>query len=222
MKHLMTAAVAVLLFAPAAHAGKPAPPPSNGSNPIVFVHGWNSSGSVWNTMISRFSADGWPSSFLNNWSYDTSQSNKTTASQIQTKIDQIVAATGVPKVDIIVHSMGGLSSRWYLKYLGGTAKVDDWVSLGSPNHGTDTANFCFQTSCGEMRIGSAFLSELNSVDETPGDVAYRTWWSPCDDVINPDSSVALTGATNTKTACVSHSGLYGDATIYGQVRDFVR
>ena len=191
-------------------------------DPILFVHGWNSSGTVWNTMISRFQADGWTPAELNNWSYDTSQSNATTAGQIRDKVDQILAATGNTKVDVITHSMGGLSSRYYVKNLAGDAKVDDWVSLGGPNHGTDTANWCFQTSCYEMRIGSSFLNALNSGDETPGAVTYRTWWSPCDSIINPDSSVSLSGATNTKTACLSHSALYEDATVYGQVREFVR
>ena len=223
MKQLMVAAVAVLLFAPAAQAGKPAPPPTtSGKNPIVFVHGWNSSGTVWNTMISRFSADGWTSAELNNWSYNTSQSNATTASQLGSLVNDVLRRTGASKVDIISHSMGGLSSRYYVKNLGGDLKVDDWVSLGGPNHGTDTANFCFSTSCSEMRIGSSFLAALNSGDETPGTPTFGTWWSPCDDVINPDSSVALGGAANTQTACVSHSGLYGDATIYAQVREFVR
>ena len=86
--------------------------------------------------------------------------------------------------------MGSLNSRWYIKFLGGEAKVDDWVSLGGPNHGTETANFCFSTSCVEMRVGSKFLGELNAGDETPGTVNYGTWWSPCDEIINPDSSVA--------------------------------
>ena len=219
-------ALALFAIASTAVAAKPGggggTPPAPPSNPILFVHGWNSSGTVWNTMISRFQADGWPAAYLNNWSYNTAQSNRTTAAQIQTKVDGILAATGATKVDIIVHSMGGLSSRHYLKFLGGTAKVDDWASLGSPNHGTDTANFCWDTSCGEMRIGSSFLSELNAGDETPGSVVYRTWWSPCDNVINPDSSVALSGATNTRTACLGHSELYADATVYGQVREFVR
>jgi triacylglycerol lipase len=191
-------------------------------DPILFVHGWNSSGSVWNTMIDRFKADGWTTAELNNWSYNTSQSNKTTASEIKTKVDDILASTGATKVDVVTHSMGGLSSRWYVKFLAGDVKVDDWVSLGGPNHGTDTANFCSQTSCIEMRIGSAFLTELNAGDETPGAVTYGTWWSPCDTVINPDSSVSLSGAKNTKTACISHSNLTTDATVYGQVRDFVR
>jgi triacylglycerol lipase len=196
----------------------------SGHDPILFVHGWNSSGSVWTTMISRFQADGYTAAELNNWSYDTSQSNKTTAAQIATKVAQIKTATGAAKVDLITHSMGGLSSRWYVKFLaGGQSDVDDWVSLGGPNHGTDTANFCFSTACSEMRIGSSFLADLNAGDESPGTtVAYRTWWSPCDTVINPDSSVSVTGAVNTQTACLGHSDLYADATVYAQVRDAIR
>jgi len=173
-------------------------------------------------MISRFQADGWTSAELNNWSYNTSQSNVTTAGEVRDRVDQILAATGAAKVDIVTHSMGGLSSRYYLKNLGGDAKVDEWVSLGGPNHGTDTARFCWQTSCVEMRPGSSFLNALNSGDETPGAPRYGTWWSPCDEVINPDSSTPLSGAANTQTACMSHSNLKEDATVYGQVRDFVR
>jgi triacylglycerol lipase len=192
-------------------------------DPILFVHGWNSSGSTWNTMIGRFQADGWTAAELNNWSYNTAQSNVTTAGQVNTKVDQIRAATGAAKVDIISHSMGGLSTRYYLKNLGGQPEVDEWVSLGGPNHGTTTANLCFwNTSCIEMRPNSTFLNALNATDETPGLVNYGTWWSPCDEIINPDSSVALSGATNTQTACMSHGSLHQDATVYGQVRNFVQ
>jgi triacylglycerol lipase len=190
-------------------------------HPILFVHGWNSSGSVWNTMIANFKADGWTASQLVNWSYNTSQSNATTAAQIRTKVDSILLATGATKVDVITHSMGGLSSRYYAKNLGGDAKIDAWVSLGGPNHGTTTAYGCFATSCVEMRPGSTFLKNLNATDETPGAPRYATWWSACDAVIEPDNSTPLIGATNTQTACLSHSALYSDATTYAQVRDWV-
>jgi triacylglycerol lipase len=231
VRRFVVCAFAAILLAlaasgPPASAARPGGGGGGGSSgphdPILFVHGWNSSSTTWNTMVSRFQKDGWTASELNNWSYNTAQSNKTTAAQIQTKVDQILAATGRTKVDLITHSMGGLSSRWYVKFLGGDLKVDEWVSLGGPNHGTDTANFCFDVSCGEMRIGSQFLSDLNAGDETPGLVNYGTWWSPCDSIINPDSSVSLIGATNTRTACVSHTSLPSDATIYAQVRDFVK
>ena len=139
MRIRLVAAIAAAVFAfvlPAA---------ASAHDPILFVHGWNSSSSTWNTMVSRFQADGWTASELNNWSYNWHQSNATTASQIKSKVDSILAATGAAKVDVISHSMGGLSSRYYVRNLGGDQKVDDWVSLGGPNHGTDTANFCFDT-----------------------------------------------------------------------------
>ena len=193
-------------------------------DPILFVHGWSGSASNWNTMIGRFEKDGYSKSQLRAYSYNTSQSNKTTAETIvKSEVEKLKKETGAAKVDIVAHSMGSLNSRWYIKFVaGGEANVDDWVSLGGPNHGTTAANICFSTSCVEMRIGSTFLSELNAGDETPGAVNYGTWWSPCDEFINPDSSVPLSGATNTETACISHLGLLSDETVYKGVREFVK
>lgn len=186
--------------------------------PVLFVHGWNSSQATWDTAVASFKAAGYVDAELFRWSYDTSQSNTVTAEDIRTRVASIRTQTGWDKVDVVAHSMGSLSSRYYLKNLGGDAFVDDWVSLGGPNHGTDTANLCTQTSCREMRIGSAFLTALNSGDESPGAPASSTWWSPCDTVINPDSSVPVAGATNTKTACISHGALTTDSTVLSQVR----
>ena len=200
------------------------PASSLGQDPILFVHGYSESASLWNTMIANFEKDGYPKSYLSAYSYNTSTSNKTLAeTEVKSRVEALKKATGATKVDIIAHSMGSLNTRWYIKFVsGGEANVDDWVSLGGPNHGTETANFCFSTSCVEMRVGSKFLSELNAGDETPGAVSYGTWWSPCDEIINPDSSVALSGATNTKTACLSHTALTTDKTVYEQVREFVK
>jgi triacylglycerol lipase len=193
-------------------------------DPILFVHGWSGSASNWNTMIGRFEKDGYSKSQLRAYSYNTSQSNKTTAETIvKSEVEKLKKETGAAKVDIIAHSMGSLNSRWYIKFVKeGEANVDDWVSLGGPNHGTTAANLCFSTSCVEMRPGSTFLSELNAGDETPGTVNYGTWWSPCDEFINPDSSVPLSGATNTETACISHLALLSDETVYKGVREFVK
>ena len=225
VKTIMTRWLLALTVAAATLVGLPSPAhaatytPS--SNPILFVHGWNSSASTWNTMISRFQADGWPSTYLRAFSYNTSQSNATTAETVSQEVDKLLAATGATKVDIVTHSMGGLSSRYYLKNLASSGKVDRWVSLGGPNHGTSSANTCFSTACIEMRVGSTFLANLNSGDESPGTFTYGTWRSPCDGVINPVDSTIVSGATNTQTACVVHTSLQNDATIYGQVRDFI-
>lgn len=215
-KTLLAVALATAaLLAPAASSAM-------AHDPILFVHGWAENESVWTTMIGNFSREGWTREELNNWRYSTSQSNVRTASEVRTKVEAILRATGASKVDVVTHSMGGLSTRYYLKNLGGTEKVDDWVSLGGPNHGTSTANFCFEASCVEMRVGSTFLRELNATDETPGAVNYGTWWSSCDEIINPDESVLLSGATNTAAGCVGHIALTSNGTVFAGVREFVR
>lgn len=193
-----------------------------GPDPIVFVHGWNPDISPWQPMADRFEADGWPDGHLDQWSYDFTQSNATTAAHLADEIERLLTRTGATKVDVITHSMGALSSRYYLKNLGGAAKVDAWVSLGGPNHGTETARWCGGAPCVEMRPGSGFLTTLNSGDETPGSTRYATWRSPCDSVIDPTDSVALTGALNSTTACLGHSGLRTDGAVYDEVREHVR
>lgn len=189
--------------------------------PILFVHGYDSNGATWNTMVANFEAAGYTADELFAISYNSSQSNVTTAGELAGIVADIQASTGWATVDVISHSMGGLSSRYYLRNLDGTAEVDEWVSLGGPNHGTRTARFCFDTSCQEMRASSPFLTALNAGDETPGAVRYGTWASPCDLVILPNTSVPLTGARNTKTACLGHSDLQNDDTVFGQVLRFV-
>jgi triacylglycerol lipase len=220
---MVTRRLATFVAAIAVCIAAAVPASASAQDPILFVHGYVESASLWNTMIANFEKDGYAKSALSAYSYNTSQSNKVDAEEVKSRVETLLKNNpGATKVDIIAHSMGSLNSRWYIKFLGGESKVDDWVSLGGPNHGTETANFCFSTSCVEMRVGSKFLSELNAGDETPGTVSYGTWWSPCDEIINPDSSVALSGATNTKTACISHTALTTDSTVYAQVREFVK
>jgi triacylglycerol lipase len=208
----MIAALALLVGAAVAQA----------RSPILFVHGYRESGSLWNTMIGRFEKSGWTKAELNNWTYNTSQSNATTAKEVATKVGEILKSSGATKVDLVTHSMGALSTRYYIKNLGGESKVEDWVSLGGPNHGTTLANWCSDASCVEMRPKSTFLNQLNAGSETPPPVRYGTWWSPCDEIINPHTSVILTGATNTETECISHVALTTNEKVYTQVREFVR
>jgi triacylglycerol lipase len=195
--------VPLLFGATPALAGKPGDGGGGGltRNPIVFVHGWNGSSSNFNTMISRFKADGWTSNELWTFSYNTSQCINTSASQLQTFVNNVLAQTGATRVDIIAHSMGGLvSSR-------ANIPVSQTVAIGSPFSGTDMAYGCTDCSCLEMQPPG------------PGGCLQATWWSPCDEIINPDSSAACGRAT--KTACLSHLGLLSDATVYAQVRDYV-
>jgi len=191
-------------------------------DPILFVHGYGGANENFCTMIDRFRADGWSENELYAYDYSFVASLATSAQEIRSQIDAIVSRTGASKVDIIAHSAGSVSSRYYIRNLGGDSRVDAWVSLAGPNHGTDTADNCSFTPCLEIRLGSTFLAALNTGDETPGPVRYATWWSACDETINPDTSTPLVGATNNQTSCLAHFNLLIDPIVYQQVRDWIR
>jgi len=191
-------------------------------NPVLFVHGFAGTAFSWNEMVADFRAAGYGAHELKAWQYNSTRSNVSIAQDLGDEVEGLLASTGASKVDIVAHSMGSLSSRYYLKNLGGTSKVDDWVSIGGANHGTDAATLCgLLVSCREMRIGSAFLADLNAGDETPGAVSYGTFWSSCDELINPDQSVILSGATNANVGCVGHLALLTDDSVSAEVRAFV-
>ncbi|MET9834293.1 alpha/beta fold hydrolase [Streptomyces sp. NPDC006385] len=201
----------------------PTPAHAATRDPVVFVHGLSSSASTWGDWIGYFKADGYTSAELNARSYDWAQSNATTARQLATEIRDVLARTGASKVDLVVHSMGALSSRYYLKNLGGTSYVDDFVSTAGVNHGTSTASWCawLYTSCAEMNTGSSFLTALNSGDETPGGVSYASYWSNCDEALTPDTTAILSGATNVEVGCVAHTDMNNDHGVYERVRGFI-
>lgn len=190
-------------------------------DPILFVHGWRGRAEQWRPMMELFVDDGWSRARLYAWTLDPRDSNPAAAAKIAARVDQILAATGARRVDIVTHSMGALSTRYYLKNLESGGKVDAWVSLGGPNHGIHLADLCISADCADMRRGSAFLAALNRGDETPGRARYATWRSPCDEIIDPVDTVVLEGADNHLTGCVSHLGLLRDPAIYRAVRDFV-
>jgi triacylglycerol esterase/lipase EstA (alpha/beta hydrolase family) len=207
----------------------PPPPPAPYTHtPILFVHGYNGSSSTWTTMVNRFIADGYAAAELVNFTYDYTKSNRTTAQLIKTKVDSILSLhPEVSQVNIITHSMGTISVRYYIDSLGGSPNVHAFAGLGATNHGTSLANFLFCTSCVEMRPGSTLLNHLNATDESPFAVGYSTWRSPCDEAVIPNDSPILAGLipnieNNVLTACMSHSDLHEDATVYAQVRDFIQ
>jgi triacylglycerol lipase len=179
-------------------------------DPVIFVHGYTGSASSFDSMKQWLISAGWPESMLFAIQYsNTTGSNVQNANELSQFVNQVLKKTKATKVDIIAHSMGGLSTRYYIKNLDGATKVNDVVTLGSPHHGTNSAYYGFFTAgAREMMPDSTFLQELNSVDETPGSaVQYTSIYSNTDEVISPYTSSILNGAKNVEVSGVSHSGL---------------
>jgi triacylglycerol lipase len=121
------------------------------------------------------------------------------AAELGQAVDRILAVTGAHKVAIVGHSEGGMMPRYYIKRLGGAAKVSDLVALAPSNHGTmdvlallGAQQGC--TACGQQFAwGSTFLQHLNAGDETPPAVAYTVIETALDAVVTPYTSAFLSG-----------------------------
>ncbi|MFE5244985.1 MULTISPECIES: esterase/lipase family protein [unclassified Streptomyces] len=229
----VTAAFTLFSAAPAAGAAETATSASSStsaaavaplstSTPVVFVHGYTGNASNWVTGMSVFQLNGWSSSSLFAYEYNSYGNNVTNAQGLATFVNNVKARTGASKVAIVNHSMGGLVSQYYLKVLGGNTSVSHLASIAGANHGTTFASACLvYVTCQQMYPGSSFISQITSGDETPGDTKYATWYSACDGVIIPYTSTRLTGATNNNVLCQTHIGFLADTVVLGQIARFV-
>jgi triacylglycerol lipase len=188
------------------------------TKPVLLVHGFTRTSADFGSTIVELKKQGYTDAQIFTIDYNSFAPNAYTATQIAAKVQSIRTTTGADKVDIITQSMGAYGARYFIKNLGGAAVVDTFVSLAGPNHGTTTTNTpqCgYIPSCVEMRPGSAFLTDLNAGDETPGRVKYVTFWSTCDDVVlPPGDSVPLKGAINIRfPKCLTHMQLPVDPDV---------
>ncbi|WP_037574968.1 esterase/lipase family protein [Phaeacidiphilus oryzae] len=150
------------------------------------------------------------------------------AGELAAFTDQVLSATGASKVDLVGHSQGGMMPRYYLKNLGGAAKVDKLVGLAPSNNGTtldgitalasqwgllEPANrFLVQAcaACVQQEAGSPFLTGLNAGGETVPGVDYTVIATKDDEVVTPYTNAFLPAAPNVHDITVQNQcGLDG-------------
>lgn len=109
--------------------------------PVVYVGGWQPRGDYVDISrhYERLDPEGTPDSC----NLRIEHSNRGIiyyAHVLSDEIEELKRNTGARKVDIVAHSMGGLISRWYIQQ-GYRNDVRRFVSVGSPHHGSDWADF---------------------------------------------------------------------------------
>lgn len=130
------------------------------------------------------------------------------AGQLATFVDQVLASTGAPKADIVGHSQGGMMPNYYLKFLGGAAKVNVLIGLAPDNHGTtllgltkllpyfpgaeDLLN-ANTPGLADQMAGSPFITKLNAGGDTVPGVRYTVIATRYDEVVTPYRTQYLDG-----------------------------
>ncbi len=191
--------------------------------PILFVHGIKGSAADFDAMIARFVAAGWPAErlFARTFADPAWGCNVDNASAIAGWVAEIRATTGATAIDLVAHSMGTLSTRYYMKHLDGAAAVRAYVTLGGMHHGLQSAcspDFPFKPCVwNELCADGAFIADLNAAPATPGPARWVSIYGTGDTTVPNDSSL-LTGADNVAVAGATHVGLVAEQPGYDALR----
>jgi len=166
--------------------------------PVVLVHGtFGDSFVSWQSLSPMLAGDGYCVFALDYGLRGTGPIEKS-AAQLRDFVDRVLSATGATKVSIVGHSQGGMMPRYYLRFLGGAAKVDELIGLAPSNHGTTNpltpppgSSLC--PACAQQAAGSAFLTNLNAGRDVEPGVDYTVLSTRYDEVVTPYRSQYLTG-----------------------------
>jgi triacylglycerol lipase len=234
-KRILTALVAAVTLGVAAPAVAEAAPSSGWNNwscapsaqhpePVVLVHGLGANDTVnWFFHAPKIAAQGY---CVYSLTYGTGilgpgvgglASMRDSAAQLGRFVDRVRTATGAAKVDIVGHSEGSTMPAYYLKFLGGAAKVGHFVGFGANYRGTTLGGLdalakalltsvpglraILKTACGactEYLAPSAFLDDLARGGVHVAGPAYTSIVSKYDEVVTPYTSGILNepGATD--------------------------
>jgi triacylglycerol lipase len=118
--------------------------------------------------------------------------------------------------------MGTLSSRYYVKHLGGQDEVNTYVTLGGMHHGLASPCWSPVRPCvwEELCERGAFIADLNADPATPGRLRWVSMYGTADRTV-PNRSSHLEGAENLEFPGVEHDGPRGllqAPEVYAEVR----
>lgn len=143
--------------------------------------------------------------------------------QVQRAAERLCAASGAPKLAIVAHSMGGLVARAWMRDHG-TARVARVITLGTPHHGTCLASFGIGRNASQMRrdgcadgLESAWLRALSASESAAARALVTSLYTHHDNIIAPQTSSQLEGATNIALAGVGHVAMGRNRRVLARV-----
>ena len=172
-------------------------------NPVLLVHGFQDDAKKMQSMAHALQREGWTVLTPTLSPSGGQVGNEILAQQLSDFIE-----ANVPhgtKCDLVGFSMGGIVCRYYLQRLGGVARVDRFVAISAPEHGTWWASICPAQlllrwpGVAQLRPDSGFLRDLNSDARMLDRVHFTTMWTPLDLMILPARELSHACGSRNKT-----------------------
>ncbi len=192
--------------------------------PILLIHGFLGTRGSMYLLERRLVDDGHVVVSFNIGTINTRDIRRS-AFLIHRKIERVLAQTPWKRIDILGHSMGGLIGLYYVKKLGGHARVRRLIMMGTPVRGTWVSLLgvatlgLLSTSSWQLLPRSRFLDEL-AQGPIPPNVEVHTIAAVRDWVV-PLATTRMSGA-NATTVPLGHSSLVVSEEVYQRVVNTLR
>jgi triacylglycerol lipase len=186
-------------------------------NPVFLVHGIIDRAYVFKSLQTFLEREGWTVYALDLIPNDGRARIEVLAQQLAAFIDRQVGCDQL--IDVIGFSMGGLVSRYYIQRLGGLDRVDHFISICAPNHGTHLALLMpLFAGIRQMCPNSDFLNDLNrdAIDQL-GQINYTSLWTPSDLMIIPADSARMPIGRNLPIPAKMHAWTVSDARYHAEI-----
>ena len=169
--------------------------------PVLLVHGYGCNRGAFNRLAPRLADAGLQPRFHDLEPVYASIEDYVPA--LSACIDELVRSSGVPRIAIVCHSMGGLALRAYVARHG-THRLSGVVTIGTPHAGTVLAYLGLGANGGQMRPGSAWLAELERVRPGALCIPWLSIWSTHDNIVAPAESARMAGTDELRLEGIGH------------------
>ncbi len=107
-----------------------------GDRVVVLVHGFCASAGVWRPLAARLERE--TGARIASFTHAPCVGVRRIAQSLAELVRRIPEGT---RITVVGHSLGGVVTRWYVQELGGHARVERTLSLGSPFGGVDVPRY---------------------------------------------------------------------------------
>jgi triacylglycerol lipase len=174
----------------------------------LLIHGIDDTFAVFNKMAAYLNQQGWAVHGLDLIPNNGDVGLDKLAFQVRDYADRNFSAD--QPFDLVAFSMGGIVSRYYVQRLGGINRIQRFVTISAPHHGTLTAHFRPNPGAEQMKPGSAFLERLNQDMGLLNKIHFTSIWTPLDLMILPASSSKIPLGREVKINVVAHPWMLTD------------
>lgn len=191
--------------------------------PVLMLHGFGANSGFWQPLATRLRAAG-----ISHATVDLEPvlgSIDDYVDLIENQAVLLCRACGKAQLIVIGHSMGGLAARaWMRRY--GHERVARLITLGTPHFGSWLASYGSGRNARQMvppgADDGAWLNQLAHAETAAMRERVLSVWSRHDNIVSPQASACLPGATQLGFDLVGHVALGFDPVVLDTVLEDIK